>query len=86
VQRRIGGDRESWERIWREQREKAEAAAKKGNLLKHRGFYVDQGKDGSIQTPADIEQGTLAQDLKRQLKSSKCSAARRSAAGEWNPL
>jgi hypothetical protein len=64
VQRRIGDDRESWERIWRELREIAEAAAKEAMLLNQRGFYVDQGKGGSIQTPADIEQGTLAQDLK----------------------
>ncbi|WP_426303437.1 AbiV family abortive infection protein [Arthrobacter sp. R-11] len=49
--------------MWREQREKAESAGKEANLLKQRGFYVDQGKDGSIQTPADTEQGALAQDL-----------------------
>lgn len=58
-----GGDHESWERIWQEREQKAEAAAKEANLLKQRGFYVDQGTDGSIKSPANIEQGTLVQTL-----------------------
>jgi AbiV family abortive infection protein len=63
VEYEYGENQDSWERIWREQRRKAELAAKEANLLKQRGFYVDQGTDGSIQSPADIEQGALVQDL-----------------------
>ncbi len=58
-----GDDQESWERIWQERQQKSEAAAKEANLLKQRGFYVDQETGGAIQSPADIEQGTLVQDL-----------------------
>jgi AbiV family abortive infection protein len=58
-----GDDQESWERIWQERQQKAELAAKEANLLKQRGFYVDQGTDGSIKSPAGIEKGTLVQDL-----------------------
>ena len=58
-----GDDQESWERIWQERRQKAEVAAKEANLLKQRGFYVDQEAGGSIQSPAGIEQGELVQDL-----------------------
>lgn len=58
-----GDDAESWERLWREQRERAEAAAKAANLLKQRGFYVDRGPGGSVLSPVDIGRGSLAQDL-----------------------
>lgn len=58
-----GDDQESWERIWQERRQKAEVAAKEANVLKQRGFYVDQGTGGSIQSPAGIEEGTLVEDL-----------------------
>ncbi|MEJ1180395.1 MULTISPECIES: AbiV family abortive infection protein [unclassified Pseudarthrobacter] len=58
-----GDDQESWERIWQERQRKAELAAKDANLLKQRGFYVDQGTDGTIKSPGGIEQGTLVQDL-----------------------
>ncbi|MBT2531981.1 AbiV family abortive infection protein [Arthrobacter sp. ISL-48] len=58
-----GDDQESWEKLWQERRQKAELAAKDANLIKQRGFYVDQETDGSIQSPEGIGQGTLVQEL-----------------------
>ncbi|NWL12194.1 AbiV family abortive infection protein [Paenarthrobacter nitroguajacolicus] len=58
-----GDDQESWERIRQERQQKAELAAKEANFLKQRGFYVDQGTDGSITSPAGMEEENLVEDL-----------------------
>ncbi|UPK66465.1 AbiV family abortive infection protein (plasmid) [Rhodococcus pyridinivorans] len=56
-------DSESWEEAHAHRRLKADAASRQANLEKKRGFYVDRDADGTIHSPADIEAGTIADDL-----------------------
>lgn len=54
---------ESYEDFRRRREQEAEAAAKRANLAKQQGFYVDRDKAGVITSPTAIEAGTIVEDL-----------------------
>lgn len=58
-----GGSYEEWEKARKELLEEAETAARRANLAKQRGFYVDQDEDDTILSPTAIPAGTTADDL-----------------------
>ncbi|WP_032766938.1 AbiV family abortive infection protein [Streptomyces globisporus] len=58
-----GSTYEEWEKAHKARQREAEAAARKANLAKQRGFYVDQDEDGTILSPTAILAGTTADDL-----------------------
>lgn len=56
---------ESWEEAAARRRVAAEAAARAANEAKQRGFYVDRKKDGTVFSPTQVEDGTIAEDLQK---------------------
>jgi AbiV family abortive infection protein len=55
---------ESWEDAWARRELEAQDAAKRANLQKQSGFYVDRDGSGKVHSPADIEAGSNSNDLR----------------------